>query len=89
MLTENETKVLTGNLVVTRNPCTHPGDIRMMTGVDKPELRHLSNVVVFSSKGSRPACNMMAGGDLDGDVYFVSWDSELLTHLQPEMISEP
>jgi RNA-dependent RNA polymerase len=48
--------------------------VRILTGVDRPELRHLYNVVVFSSKGHRPACNMMAGGDLDGDVYFVCWD---------------
>jgi len=47
-------------------------------------LSHLYNVVVFSSKGERPCCNMMAGGDLDGDVYFVSWDSELISHLKEE-----
>ena len=88
-LMNDDSHVLTGNLVVTRNPCTHPGDIRIMQGVDRPELRHLYNVVVFSSKGERPACNMMAGGDLDGDVYFVCWDEQLLTHLKPEMIYPP
>lgn len=89
MLTDDECKVLQGNLMITRNPCTHPGDIRVITGVDRPQLRHLTNVVVFSSKGQRPACNMMAGGDLDGDVYFVSWDAQLLSHLQPSMVHEP
>ena len=88
MLAE-DAKVLVGNLMVTRNPATHPGDIRLMIGVDKEELRHLVNVVVFSSKGSRPACNMMDGGDLDGDVYFVSWDKVLMQHLKPEMIEPP
>lgn len=73
--------------MVTRCPCLHPGDIRILKGVDKPELSHLLNVVVFSSKGERPSCNMMAGGDLDGDVYFVGWDKELVdTHLKPENI---
>ena len=43
--------VLIGDLIVTRNPCLNPGDIRLLQGVDKPELRHLYNVVVFSSKG--------------------------------------
>lgn len=82
-------KVLTGNLMVTRCPCLHPGDVRVLQGVDRPELAHLVNVVVFSSKGERPACNMMAGGDLDGDVYFVGWDKDLIHHLKPENIHEP
>lgn len=71
---EAHEQVLLGDLCVTRCPCLHPGDIRLLKGVNKPELAHLYNVVVFSSKGKRPVCNMMAGGDLDGDVYFVSWD---------------
>lgn len=29
-LMDDQTQVLTGNLMVTRNPCTHPGDIRVL-----------------------------------------------------------
>ena len=76
--------------MVTRNPCLHPGDIRVLTAVDRPELRHLFNVVVISSKGKRPMCNMMAGVDLDGDVNFVCWDDQLLgKHLTKDMVHEP
>ena len=74
-------QVLTGGLLVTRNPCLNPGDLRLLKGVDHPQLRHLYNVVVFSSKGERPTCNKMSGGDLDGDVYFVSWDEDLISSL--------
>lgn len=82
-------QVIEGEVLVTRCPCLHPGDIRLLKCVNKPELQYLFNVVVFSSKGERPACNMMAGGDLDGDVYFVTWDRELLEHVRPENIVAP
>lgn len=82
-------EVLLGDLCVTRCPCLHPGDIRLLKGVNKPELAHLYNVVVFSSKGERPACNMMAGGDLDGDVYFVAWDKQMMSHLNPSQMVAP
>lgn len=88
----NETHdIITGDVIVSRNPCSHPGDMRLLKAVDVPDLRYLFNVVVFSQKGNRPRCNMMSGGDLDGDVYFVTWDSELLEYIlkSPEVIHEP
>lgn len=32
---------------------------------------------------------MMSGGDLDGDVYFVAWDKELVSFIKPENVHEP
>ena len=34
-------------------------------------------------------CNMMAGGDLDGDVYFVCWCKDLFAHLNKDMELPP
>ena len=82
-------EIIEGNMLITRNPCTHPGDIRLVTCVDKPELRYLFNVVVFSQHGERPQPNKMSGGDLDGDVYFVAWDKELLSYVKADQIKEP
>ena len=83
-------RTLKGKVLVSRNPCTHPGDVRLLEAVDGiPELEHLVNVVVFPSTGERPLCNMMAGGDLDGDVYFVCWDQMILEHINEESMKAP
>ena len=82
-------KVIEGDVLVTRNPCTHPGDIRRLKCVDNPRLKEMFNVIIFSQKGERPQCNMMSGGDLDGDVYFITWDKELVSYVKPENIHPP
>lgn len=55
-------------MVVYRNPCFHPGDVRLIKALDKSNLQHLIDVV-FSSKGVRDIPSMCSGGDLDGDDY--------------------
>lgn len=62
-------KVITGECIIFRNPCFHPGDIRVVTAVDNPKLKHLVDVIVFPSKGFRDIPSMLSGGDLDGDDY--------------------
>ena len=52
--------------------------MRKLKAVWAEELKHLVNVVVFSSLGERPEQNKMSGGDLDGDGYMVIWDSLLV-----------
>ncbi|XP_022778050.1 uncharacterized protein LOC111319571, partial [Stylophora pistillata] len=75
---KNKKIVLSGPVVVTRNPCLHPGDVRQLEAVDVPGLFHLVDCIVFPSRGSRTHPNEMAGGDLDGDLYFVCWNKDLL-----------
>ena len=74
-----------GMVLVTKNPCVHPGDIQKVKVVSEkshPEkflkLSHLYNVIVFPSKGARPLQNKLSGGDLDGDVYMVIWDENIV-----------
>ncbi|CAB4416419.1 unnamed protein product [Rhizophagus irregularis] len=74
---QREHKVWTGQAMITRNPCLHPGDIRKVQAVDVPELSHLRNCVVFSQKGDRPLPNLLSGGDLDGDEFFVCFDERI------------
>ena len=88
--THNETgpRLLTGNVVITRSPALHPGDVQCVTAVDVPEdnpLRALHNVVVFSSHGQRDLPSQLSGGDLDGDLYNIIYDDALY----PKQLSRP
>lgn len=74
----DQTIIVQGVCIVGRNPSLHPGDIRVVQAVDNPKLRHLKDVVVFSSAGDRPVPNMLSSGDLDGDDFFIVWDEELI-----------
>jgi RNA-dependent RNA polymerase len=67
-----------GTVVVAKNPCLHPGDIRILEAVDVPELHHLVDCLVFPQNGERPHPNEASGSDLDGDLYFVTWDEKLI-----------
>lgn len=71
-------KVVTGMVVIAKNPCLHPGDVRVLKAVDVPGLHHLVDCLVFPQKGERPHTDEASGSDLDGDNYFVTWDENLI-----------
>lgn len=50
--------IVTGPVVVCRAPALHPGDVRVARAMNYAPLRHLKNVVVFSTRGERPLPNM-------------------------------
>nr|KYP43410.1 putative RNA-dependent RNA polymerase SHL2 [Cajanus cajan] len=70
--------VVKGFVVIAKNPCLHPGDVRILEAVDAPNLHHLYDCLVFPQKGDRPHTNEASGSDLDGDLYFVTWDENLI-----------
>ncbi|KAI9009538.1 RNA dependent RNA polymerase-domain-containing protein [Gaertneriomyces semiglobifer] len=78
-------RILKQRVAITRAPALHPGDIQVVEAVRIPELEHLCDVVVFSQHGERPLPNMLSGGDLDGDTFFVTWDERLI----PPRTQEP
>ncbi|XP_004291459.1 PREDICTED: RNA-dependent RNA polymerase 6-like [Fragaria vesca subsp. vesca] len=76
--TDKNLQVIKGFVVVAKNPCLHPGDIRILEAVDAPGLHHLHDCLVFPQKGHRPHTDEASGSDLDGDLYFVTWDENLI-----------
>ncbi|XP_010250107.2 PREDICTED: RNA-dependent RNA polymerase 6-like [Nelumbo nucifera] len=70
--------VIEGIVAIAKNPCLHPGDVRILKAVDVPGLHHLVDCLVFPQKGERPHTNEASGSDLDGDLYFVTWDEHLI-----------
>ncbi|CAL5054478.1 unnamed protein product [Urochloa decumbens] len=82
---DSHKSIVTGKVVVAKNPCLHPGDIRVLHAIDVPDLHHMFDCVVFPQQGHRPHPNECSGSDLDGDIYFVSWDQSLI----PTRMVEP
>ena len=89
---QGKSEVILGPMLLTRNPSLHPGDVRIVCGVDAPELRHLKDVIVMPQTGDRDIASMCSGGDLDGDDFLAIWDMDLLPrewNVEPMDYSRP
>jgi hypothetical protein len=64
--------------LVARQPACRRSDIQKVRTVIRPELSHLVDVVVFSSKGQFPLAGKLQGGDYDGDMFWICWESTLV-----------
>ena len=84
---EHLNAVIEGYVTIAKNPCMHPGDVRVLTAIRSVDVleKYSHNVIVFSRHGPRPITDMCSGSDLDGDLYFVSWDQSLV----PPTTNEP
>ncbi|CAF1643998.1 unnamed protein product [Rotaria sp. Silwood1] len=80
--------VVTGDVLVAKMPCLHPGDFRRLTAVDVPQLKKcIRDCIVFPTKGKRPHPNEMSGSDLDGDQYWAYWGKQLKIRQMDEPLS--
>lgn len=82
---------LKGEVLVARHPSLRCSDIQKVRAVYKEELSHLTDVVVFPSKGCIPLAHKLQGGDYDGDTFWLCWDTRLTTDFRnaPAPLNEP
>ena len=82
---EDEAKVFPAGqeFVVTRNPCYHPGDVRVLKMTkEKYRYENLRDCLVLPVEGPRPHAFECFGGDLSGNKFFVSWDKNLIPRVK-------
>ncbi|KAD5317892.1 hypothetical protein E3N88_17838 [Mikania micrantha] len=76
--TNKNLTVIEGDVVIAKNSCPHPGDVRVLKAVNVPGLENMFDCLIFPQKGDRPHTDEASGSDLDGDLYFVTWDEKLI-----------
>ncbi len=78
-------------VLVARQPACRRSDIQKVCAVVRPELEHLIDVVVFPSRGECPLAGKLQGGDYDGDIFWLCWESRLVTPFKnaPAPIEDP
>jgi len=88
-------------LFVTRSPCMESKDGRVLRVVTtKPDsmavddwewIQNLSfGALIYANpeSGDRPLPELIADGDLDGDLYFVCWNTNILDHMRSIPITD-
>ncbi|KXX75237.1 RNA-dependent RNA polymerase 1 [Madurella mycetomatis] len=70
-----------GPVLVSRSPALYPGDVQLAHNIVPPDgnpLLRQRNCVVFSKWGDRDLPSKLSGGDLDGDVFHIIWDPDVV-----------
>ncbi|KAK4765087.1 hypothetical protein SAY86_026177 [Trapa natans] len=80
---------ISGEVLVYRNPGLHFGDIHVLKATYIEEMEaYVGNSkygIFFPSVGLRSLADEIAGGDFDGDMYWISRNPQLLKYFKPSM----
>ena len=76
-------KIISGDVLLTKNPCLSLYDIQKVKAVNNDIVRkyyseYHENVIIFPSKGTIPLSSKITGSDLDGDIYWVCWEQSFV-----------
>ncbi|KAF3760044.1 hypothetical protein M406DRAFT_270014, partial [Cryphonectria parasitica EP155] len=70
------------DVLVSRSPAHLPSDVQKVRATYHPELRHLRDIVIFSTKGDVPLASLLSGGDYDGDKVWICWDADIVNNFE-------
>jgi len=73
-----DNQALDTDVLVTKEPATHRGDLIKLRAVKYESMMRLKDVIVFSRQSDRPDADRITGSDLDGDCFFVTWNSDIV-----------
>jgi hypothetical protein len=74
-------EVLNGkDVLVARSPAHFISDIQKVRAVAKAELMGLKDVIIFPTKGNPSLAAKLSGGDYDGDMAWICWDSSIVSN---------
>ncbi|VDB94249.1 unnamed protein product [Peniophora sp. CBMAI 1063] len=91
---DGQTVYLEGDVMISRSPTSHPGDVQIAHAIGAPQPHssfyheRLPNMIVFSVCGERPLPSCLGGGDLDGDIYDCV-PLQTCPDLRPRRLHEP
>ena len=76
-------KIIKGEVLITKNPCISTYDIQKVEAVSNDIINeyfseYYENIVIFPSKGEIPLPSKISGSDLDGDIYWICWESSFV-----------
>ncbi|CAO2186073.1 unnamed protein product [Urochloa humidicola] len=83
----HDNRQVSGKVLVYKHPGVHFGDIHKLTATHINGLEEIVGnskyAIFFPTSGPRSVADEMANSDFDGDVYWVSWNPQLLKHFEP------
>ena len=77
------------DVLITRFPLQLPSDIYKVRVVHDPRLAYLGDCIVFPTRGHFSIPAKLQGGDLDGDLYYLFWDSRLVEPFENQASFKP
>ncbi|KAG2350150.1 hypothetical protein BDR05DRAFT_480 [Suillus weaverae] len=81
--------IITGPVLVWRNPTRLPSDVQKVSAVSHPKLASYFDVIIFSVKGERSLASYLGGGDYDGDTVVLVWSKNLVENFNTAPLCEP
>ncbi|KAG0704371.1 RNA dependent RNA polymerase-domain-containing protein [Suillus ampliporus] len=80
--------IVTGSVLVWRNPTRLPSDVQKVTAVSHPKLAGYFDIIIFPVKGKRSLASYLGGGDYDGDTVVLVWSKHLVENFNTAPLCE-